>query len=177
MATTPQPTPDKPTLKERAAHELKNYAFISAYLFVLFSALTIYTELVLSHFGAESSLSLGFCLINALVIGKVILLGEMFHLGQSYEAGHPLYRTVLIKSGLYGLLFFAFHLVEEAVKRIIHHEPPGTVFREMELSRLAAGAVVILCAFIPLFAYRELGRILGEEKLQAIFTKPYPPTH
>jgi len=177
MATAPQPSPAKPSLKQRAAHDFKAYAYISAYLFVLFSALTTYTAIVLRHFDDQSPINYGFALINALVIGKVILIGEMFHFGRRYESGHPLYRTVLIKSFLYGLLIFAFHFLEEAIKGLLHHEPAGTVFREMELYRLAAGAVVILCALIPLFAFRELGRVLGEEKLHTLFTQPSPPTN
>ena len=158
-------TPAKPGLKERAAHEFKQYAIISAYLAVLFSAVAAYTMLLNRHNDVEdASLTIGFALINALVLGKVILIGEMMGLGKRAE-GQPLYQSILIKSVLFGVLIFAFHIVEEVVKRIIHHEPAGTVLHETSLELLAARSIIVLVALVPLFAWREIDRALGDTKL------------
>src|ERR1044072_6715518 len=103
---------------------MKDYFAISAYLAVLFCAIAAYTMLLARHYEDTSPLNFTFALINALVIGKVILLGQMFHLGRRAEA-LPLYQSALLKSLLFGILIFFFHLVEEFIKRVIHHEPAG----------------------------------------------------
>ena len=162
-----------PGFKQRAARELKDYAIISAYLAVLFCAISTYTALLLRKYDVDTW-NYAFALINALVIGKVILIGDMMHIGRRAET-RPLYQTVILKSIAFGLFIFAFHLLEEFVKRLIHHEPPGTVLHEIELTQLISRAIVILCALMPLFAFRELPRYLGEGKLNEIFFSRTPP--
>jgi len=170
MSSTPA-NPAKPAFKERAKEEFKSYLRISAYLAVLFCTLTAYTMLISRRADIDSPLTFGFALINALVIGKVILIGEMMKLGHHSETRPP-YQTVLRKSFLFGLLIFAFHLLEEFVKRLIHHQPAGTVLREIDLEQLAARSLVLLIALVPLFAFRELARVLGQEKLHELFLQP-----
>ena len=72
-------------------------------------------------------MNFGFAIVNALVIGKVILVGEMMHLGRGYEK-RPLWQSVLLKSVVFSVLVLVFHIVEEMVKRIIHGQPRGTVW-------------------------------------------------
>ncbi|MEG9436581.1 hypothetical protein JAO29_10460 [Edaphobacter sp. HDX4] len=170
MTAINPPTP-KPTFRQRATHELKDYLILSGYLAVLFCAISAYTQLLLSKYDVDSELTFTFALINALVIGKVILLGEMMHLGRRIEA-RPLYQFVLLKSILFTLLVFAFHLLEEVIKRIYHHLPTGTVLHKLDLEKITASSIIILCAFIPLFAFRELGRALGPGRLSALFSQP-----
>jgi len=160
--------PAKPSIKQRAANELKDYAIISTYLAVLFCAFTTYTILLLRKYNDTDTLNYTFAIINALVIGKVILIGEMMKLGRRAET-RPLYQSVLLKSLLFGLFVFAFHLLEEFIKRLIHHQPAGTVLHEIEMQQLIARSIIILLALLPLFAFRELHRILGGDKLHDLF--------
>ncbi|WP_035349403.1 hypothetical protein [Edaphobacter aggregans] len=172
MTSRNPPTPTAsaaPGFKQRAAHELKDFAIVSAYLAVLFCAVITYTNLLVQRYDDPATLNYTFAIINALVIGKVILIGEMMHLGKSAES-RPLYQSVLLKSLVFALFVFAFHILEEFIKRLIHHKPAGTVLHEMEWDQLIARSIIILCAFLPLFAFRELRRVLGEEKLYDLFT-------
>jgi hypothetical protein len=161
--------PSAPGFKQKAEHELKDFLWISFYLAFFFCALETYT-LILLRKNDVSYLNYTFALINALVIAKVILIGEMAHLGRKAES-KPLYLSVLYKSFLFGVLVFAFHIVEEFVKRIIHHEPFGTALHNVKLDDVLSRSIVIFCAFVPLFAFRELGRVLGEERLHALLFK------
>lgn len=165
--TTKDPT--APSFKQKATHELKDFVLIALYLAFFFCALSTYGTLLLRKYDI-SYLNYAFALINALVIAKVILIGEMMHLGRRFEH-KPLYQSVLYKSFVFGLLVFCFHLLEEFVKRLIHHEPAGTVLHNLNLGDIVARTIVIFGAFIPLFAVRELGRVMGEEKLHALFFK------
>jgi hypothetical protein len=160
-------TTAKPGMKQKAAHELKEFVMISLYLGLLFCTLTTYTMLLLRKYDA-SYLSYTFAIINALIIAKVILIGEMAHLGRRSEA-RPLYQTVIYKAFLYSLLVLAFHFLEEFIKRIIHHRPFGAVLREIDYNDISAKTIVIFCVFIPLFCFTELRRILGYQTLHSLF--------
>ena len=161
--------PTAPSLKQKAVKDLKDFIWISLYLGFFFCALSTYGMVLLRKYEIDY-LNYSFAIINALVIAKVILIGEMAHLGRGWEA-RPLYQSVLYKSVVFSLLVFVFHLLEEFVKRLIHHDPAGTVLRNIHLDELLSRTLVILCAFIPLFGFRELGRVMGEDKLYELFFK------
>jgi hypothetical protein len=156
--------PAAPGFKQKAAREFKEYLWISAYLAFFFCALTTYTMLLLRKYDVDDYLNYSLAIINALVIGKVILIAQMAHLGRGSEA-RPLYQTVLYKSFIFGVVVFAFHIVEEFVKRVIHGRPFGTVWQETRWEDLVARTIIVFCAFIPLFGFMELRRVLGEERL------------
>jgi hypothetical protein len=163
--------PTTPSLKQRAKREFIDYAVISVYLAVFFCAIVTYTMLLLKKYDvSDDPLNYTFAIINALVIGKVISIGKMVNLGRGVE-NRPLYQTVLFKSVFFSLLVFGFHLLEEFVKRLIHGEPSGTVWHNMRYEDLVGRSILIFCAFIPLFAFIELRRLVGEEKLHALFFK------
>jgi hypothetical protein len=159
--------PDGTTLKEKATHELRQFAAISVYLAFFFFAVATYSLLLLNQFHV-SYFIFGTALINALVIAKVILIGEYAHLGKKHEA-KPLFQSALYKAFLFSLLVFAFHIVEEAIKRRWHGENFATAYHGIRISELLARSVVIFCAFLPLFAFRELQRVLGEENFRSLF--------
>jgi hypothetical protein len=161
--------PSAPGFKQKAEHELKDFAMISFYLGFFFCALVTYTMLLLKKYEI-SYLNYSFAIINALIIAKIILIGEWAHLGKRGEA-KPLYQSVLYKSVVFAVLVFAFHFVEEFIKRLIHHDPFGTVWHNLHIDDLIGRSIVIFCAFVPLFAFRELGRVMGEDKLHALLFK------
>ena len=78
----------KSDLKKKAAHEAKELLILFLYLGFFFCALATYSMLLLSEYHV-SYLTYGFALINALVVAKVILIGDYAHLGKRYE-GRPL---------------------------------------------------------------------------------------
>ena len=168
-----------PGFKEKAKEEFEELVAISIYLAFFLSAMTTYTILLLREHGG-SSLSYAFGIINAVVVAKVILLGRMAHLGRGSEA-RPLYQTVLFKAFLYSLLVFVFHFLEEVIKRLIDHEPSGTVIRHIDPNQMIGRMLLVFCTFIPLFAFLELRRILGGETFSGLFFKQGganpPPRH
>jgi hypothetical protein len=161
--------PAAPGFKQKAERELKDFAWITLYLAFFFCALSTYAMVVLRKYEINY-LNYSLAIINALIVAKIILIGEMAHLGTKAEA-RPLYQSVLYKSIVFGLLVFAFHLVEEFIKRLIHGLPCGAVWRELHLDEVIGRSLIIFCAFVPLFAFRELGRVMGEDKFHALFFK------
>lgn len=161
--------PETPGLKQKVVHEFKEISIVFLYLAFFFCALATYSMLLLEKFEV-SYFTYGAALLNAFVITKVILIGEAARLGKEHES-EPLLHSAVYKAFLYGLLVFAFHIVEEVIKRLLHGKDVVGAFREMRLDNLLAGSVVIFCTFIPFFAFRELGRVLGQDKFRAIFLR------
>jgi hypothetical protein len=112
--------------------------------------------------------SYGFALINALVIAKVIMIGDLAKVGKKHEH-KPIFFAAIWKSLLYGLLVFAFHMVEEVVKRMIHGAEVEKASGEIRFEVMGARTVVVFCCFLPLFMFLELRRRMGDEEFIALF--------
>ena len=103
----------KRSLTDRAFSEIEKYAVISAYLWVLFALFGLHRQLVQGH--GVSAWQQGFAVINALIFGKVMLIGEAFELGKA-KSSDALAWVVLRKSLIFALLLIAFHIAEEAIR-------------------------------------------------------------
>jgi hypothetical protein len=165
---------EKKPLKERAKEEFDDFIKISIYLAFFFCAITAYTNLLLRQYGG-STLNYALAIVNALVIAKVILIGRIANLGRGSEH-RPLYQTALVKAFFFGLLVLAFHFLEEFIKRVFHGEPFGTVAREINVEQLVGRSILVFCTFVPLFAFMEIRRVLGEEEFRTLFFKPRSPS-
>src|SRR6516225_1311703 len=85
-----------------------------------------------------------FAVINALVITKVIMIGEYAKLGRKHE-NKPLFVSAVWKAFVFGLLVFAFHVIEEIIKRLIHGADLARASREIRLDELASRSIVVFC--------------------------------
>ena len=153
-------------MKQKVAHEFEDLAVIFLYLAFFFCVIATYSMLLLNKFQI-SYFTYGAALINALVIAKVILIGEYAHLGKKQEA-KPLIYSAVYKAFVFGLLVFAFHIIEEAIKQLVHGHRLVAAFREVRIDDLLSRSVIIFCTFIPLFAFREMQRVLGEGPFRAL---------
>jgi len=152
---------DKSSIKQKAKHEVREMVVITLYFAFFFCALATYSMLLLDRFHVKYW-NYSFALINALVIAKVIMIGEAAKVGTRYEA-RPLLLSAIYKAFIFCLLVFAFHFVEELIKGLVH----GNIakgFQEIRFDDLLGRAIVVFCTFIPFFAFREFRRVLGEEK-------------
>jgi hypothetical protein len=154
-------------LKRKAKHELRELVMIFLYLAFFFCALTTYSMLLLDEFHVRYW-NYAFALINALVITKVIMIGEYAKVGTKYEAS-PLFLSSVYKAFLFGLLVLGFHIVEEAIKRLLHGSSIARASHEIRFDELGGRCIVIICTLIPFFAFREFRRVLGEDKFHALF--------
>ena len=156
----------KGALKRKAEHELRELLEIFLYLAFFFCALTTYSMLLLDEFHVKYW-NYAFAMINALVITKVIMIGEYAHVGKRGES-KALLLSAVWKAFLFGLLVFGFHVVEEMVKRLIHGSDMAAASREIRVDQLLGRSLVVFCTFIPLFAFREFRRVMGEDKFRAL---------
>ncbi len=154
-------------LKQKAIHEGQEFVGIFLYLAFFFCAVATNQRLLLNDYHI-SYFSYGAALINAAVIAKVILIGEYARLGRRQET-RPLLWVAIYKAFLFSLLVLAFHIVEEVIKLIVHGEKIVAALHHIRIDLLVSHCVVVFCTFIPLFAFRELQRVLGEESFRGLF--------
>ena len=153
-------------MKQKALHELREMLVLSVYLAFFLCALATYRMLLLRELHIES-LTYAFALINALVIAKVIMIGELAKVGRRHES-KPLFVSAIWKAFVFTLLVLAFHFVEEIIKQLLHGGDIVGAFRDLRGEELLGRSLVVFCCFIPLFGFREFRRVLGEEKFQSI---------
>lgn len=168
-----KPEPARP-LKERALEEFKLYWIITLYLWLFLGLFTVFRRLVVAEAGADY-LHYGIALIEAMIIAKVVLIGKMFGFSRRFE-DRALIVPVLYKSVVFGLLVMAFGVVERLVSGWIHKQGLWAGLHELAAigpNELAARVLMLIVAFVPFFAFWELGRVLGMNKLAALFfSKP-----
>jgi hypothetical protein len=155
-----------PERRQKIKHELWEMTWLFLYLAFFFCALVAYDLFLLKEYEVDYW-NFGFAVLNALVITKVIMIGEYAKLGRMHE-NKGVFVSALWKALVFGLLVFAFHIVEELVKRMIHGSELAQASRELRSDQLAGRTIVVLCTFIPLFAFREFRRVMGEEQFHAL---------
>jgi predicted outer membrane lipoprotein len=162
--------PDKPSLKSRALGELRQYAVITLYLWVLFAVFSLYRRMILQEHGV-GVWQQSFAIVNALVFGKVILIAQALHL----EAGlrkYPRIFIVLGNSALFTIVLMAFHILEDAIKAWILGRPLATsiaVFGGGTLSGFLSMGAIFFVALIPFFGIQEVARAVGGRALWDLF--------
>ena len=91
--------------------------------------------------------------------------------GKRQENGPLIYSTVY-KSFIFTLLVAVFHVLEHAIKGLVHGEGLAGAFaalRDRGIAELLALGLVYSCALLPFFALREIRRVLGERRLADLF--------
>ena len=158
----------KKSLKERALSELEKYAVITVYLWLLFALFSLHRQLVQGH--GVSVWHQGFAIVNALIFGKVILIGEVLDVGRVLER-RALVWVVFGKSLIFAILLLAFHMVEEVIRAWFESEPLSTAFVDFggTLPGLLTEVAIFFVALIPFFAFQEAARILGIGVLWNLF--------
>jgi hypothetical protein len=158
------------SLKERALEEFKAYWVITFYLWLFLGSFTVYRRLILAETGVPY-LHYGIALVEAMVIAKVVLIGRLFGFSRRFD--HlPLIVPVIYKALLFALLVLLFGLLEKTLDGLIHHEGlAGGLHRVAGVGRYEIGArtLMLTVAFVPFFAFSEIGRVLGRSELGALF--------
>jgi hypothetical protein len=160
----------KGSLKGKIVHEFAEYWIIVAYLTLMFAAFTQYRRLVLAAYDIWYT-NYWFAVIEALVLGKVIMIGEALHLGRNFDQ-KPLIYSTLYKTVVFTIFVGFFTLLEHEIKGLWQgKEFTGGLmeFFEKGMHELLANSLIVFVSFIPFFAFRELRRVLGVGTLWGYF--------
>ena len=163
-------TKEKASLKQRIAHEVLQYWINFVYLAVFFGAFAWYRRFILAEYHI-SYFHYGAALVEALIMAKVILVGDALGLSHGFE-DKPLIYPTLRKAVVFTLFVGLFAIVEHVIMGLLHGK--GVMGGLSELwsegrDELIARCLVTFFAFIPFFAFRELELVLGEGKLHSLF--------
>ena len=96
-------TSAKAPLHQRAMHELKELVFISLYLYITLGAVILMKTAALHTQGIEFT-PWGIAIVNAVVLGKFMLLGEAMKIGGRTTTGPLIWPTLKKALGLLVLL-------------------------------------------------------------------------
>lgn len=159
----------KGSVKQRFEHEMKDYLITAAYLAAFFVSFTTYRKLVLAEYHL-GYFAYGWALMEAMILAKVILIGQFLHLGDRFR-DRPLILSTLWKSIVFGLLVAVFVVLEHVVTALLHHRPVASEFQLTggQGYEMLARVQLMLVAFVPFFAFREISAVLGEGKLIELF--------
>jgi hypothetical protein len=164
------PDKKKRDWKKILFEELVEYWVNVAYLAVVFAAFTQHRRFLLAAYDITYT-DYGVALIQALILAKVIMIGAVFRLGRGLE-DKPLIYPTLYKTVVFTLFVAVFTLMEHAVKGLLTGKGLmgglADYFGKGPYEFLA-GCVIIFVAFIPFFCVKELGRVLGQDKITALF--------
>jgi hypothetical protein len=159
-------------LKQRALHEARKFFWIFVYLWVLFGLFALHESIILARHDIEY-LPFGFAALNALVLGKVILIGEDLHFARGLE-DRPLIYAILYKSAAFAVMLICFRIVEKLLHGVLTGHSVAESLPAVGGSSVAgilAVGLIVFVALIPFFAFSEIGRVMGEDKLRSLLLK------
>ena len=163
-------------LKKEAIDESKELLKIFLYLWVLLSLFSLHKALIFN----EDILTYqqGFAIINALALGKVILIAQGLHVGDRYK-NKPLIYPILLKAAIFSAILLIFHVIEETLigkwhgKTLAESVPS---FGDGSLQAIVMTVLILFVALIPFFGFMELERVIGAQTLHSLlFGAKTPP--
>ena len=153
-------------LKERALEEGRRFLIMFLYLWAMFALAALHERIILRQLDASLP-SQGFAFVNALVLAKVMLVAENLKFGSRPKSG-PLLRPILQESFVFALLFIAVHYLEHILLGWLHGESWRASVPAIGgggIAGLICGAIAMAVALIPFFAFRDVNRALGGNRL------------
>jgi|SRR5215469_7705071 len=164
--------------KERARREIVKYWINFVYLAIVFGLFAWYRRLILAEYEIKY-LKYGVAIIEALILAKVILIGDLLGLGREFK-NKPLIYPTLYNSIVFGLFVGLFSLIEHSVGGLVRGKGALAGLAELRAEgwyEILARCLITFVMFVPFFAFKELAKVFHEEgKLgRLFFRKGYLP--
>jgi hypothetical protein len=156
-------------IKEKGIVEGKRLLWIFAYLWVLLGMFSIHKSIVLNE--PNLLFHQGFAFINAGILAKVMLTGEIFNVADSLKH-KPLIYPIMFKSAIYSMILMSFYIIEETLIGMWHGRTAAESIPDIGGGSFKGILVVGLMMFvvlIPFFALKEIGRAIGDDYLYELF--------
>ena len=155
-------------LKTGAIDETRKLFGIFIYFWVLLSLFSFHKALVLN----EENLIYhqGFALLNALALAKVVLVGEIFRVGDNLK-NRPLIYPIMAKSAIFAVILICFHIIEETFIGLLHGKTFSQSIPDIgggKLQGILMIGIIMFVVLLPFFAFGELERAVGEQELRSL---------
>jgi len=158
--------------KHNLKHEFIEYWLNAAYMALFFSVFIFYRRLILAEYNIHlNDYFLG--VVKALVFAKVIMIGAFLRIDHLFD-NRPLIIPVFYKSLLFTTWVAIFDIAEKFISGYIHTKNVAEAGAELLKSFnniWYGGVLVVLFCFIPFFAFKEVSRVMGSERIQNLFFK------
>jgi hypothetical protein len=112
----------------------------------------------------------GLAVVNALVLGKIMLIAEHLHFADRFEV-KPLIYPIAYKSIAFSVLLMAAYIIEEIAVGLFHGKTVAESFPEIGgggLAGVLTTAAIMCVALVPFFSFREIARIVGEAEFRIL---------
>ena len=152
-----------------AVHEMRRFLVMFVYLWVLFGLFALHEDVVLNEHGIPYAFH-GFALINALVLGKVMLVAEDLRLGRAFRA-RPLIYPIVTEAFTLAMLFIVVHVLEHLIGGLIAGQQVAASVPEIGgggFQGLLCVAVILFITLIPFFAFRNIAQEVGPDRIRAM---------
>ncbi|HSO86835.1 MAG TPA: hypothetical protein VLQ91_09815 [Draconibacterium sp.] len=160
--------------KQKLFHEFSEYLGNFVYMSIAFSSVVLYRRLLLAEHGIHlNDYFAG--VIGAAVIAKVVMIGAFLKISRKFEH-RALILPVMYKAVLFTIWVMIFNIAEEFARTFIQNLVLKDAFDAVKshITLAWVGTMqLILIIFIPFFAFKELVRRLGGEKMSELFLKKY----
>lgn len=162
------------TTRARILEEVRHFLTLFLYLWVLLG-LFVLNENIVRRQAGEGFLIQGFAFLNALVLGKIMLIAEHLDFAR-WLREKPAILSVLYESLLCTALFIAFHMSERFVMNLLRgaHPQEGLLsFGGGGYLGIGLVAVILFVSLLPFFAFKNVTRIIGWPRMRHIlFGRP-----
>jgi len=151
--------------KDRGITEAKRFFWIFLYLWILLGLFALHKSIVLNE--PHPFYHQGFAVINAFVLAKIMLIAEVFHVADNLKH-KPLIYPIVYKSAVFSLILLSCHVLEETLSAAWHGQSVAEKIMDSgggSLIGLVVSAVIMFVVLMPFFAFREMGRDIGNQKL------------
>jgi hypothetical protein len=157
---------EKASIGKRAAHELKQFMILAAYLYICFTALAYLKAAILQAQGITFA-PFGFAAVKALICAKFLSLGYVFHLGERYKKEALVWPT-MHRSFVFLALLIVLTVLEELLVGYLHHRTFADSIAEIgggTVHQAIATSIILLLILIPFFAFRSMADVLSIRKI------------
>jgi hypothetical protein len=164
------PDKKKRNWKKIILEEMVEYCINAAYLGLVFAAFTQYRRFILAAYDISYT-NYWVAAIEALILAKVIMIGAVLRLGRGLEQ-KPLIIPTLYRTFFFMLFVAFFKLIEHAIKGLwtgIGITGGVVAFFDEKSYEMLTNSLVLFTAFVPFFAFKEVERVFGVEKIRALF--------
>lgn len=161
---------DPQKFKKNLIEESRELVFLIIYLTLFLNSLSIYRSLLLKE-DILNFFHLGYNFVEAILLAKIILLGEMFHLGEKYSKKALIIPTIY-KAALFSVFIFIFTSLEHFVAGYFegkHFHLLWTEFTHQNIMESLGRLHIAFLFLILLFSFLEISNYFGSERVFKLF--------
>lgn len=158
--------PQHANVKEKVRDELREFLIITLFFTVVLGVFNLYRRLTLGETGVSYA-HYGITLVEALILAKIVLIGEALNLQLVGGARRSIFGVAVLRSILFAVLVLLFTILERVVDGLIHRMGWAGIAQlivEHGLHEFVARVIMMFAAFLPFFALWELRQRLGPRR-------------